>query len=59
MTEMTTMPEGPRPKRVNGKQDKKLGPVLVSGNRLAVHFGVPIEAHGVEAKLAKMRQRLH
>jgi len=41
MTEMTTMPEGPRPKRVNGKQDKKLGPVLVSGNRLAVHFGVP------------------
>jgi hypothetical protein len=47
MTEMTTMPEGPRPKRVNGKQDKQLGPVLVSGNRLAVHFGVPIEARTV------------
>jgi hypothetical protein len=39
MTETTTA-ERPRAKRGNGKRDKALGPVLVSGNRLAVHFGV-------------------
>jgi hypothetical protein len=39
MTDTTTT-ERPRPKRGNGKRrDKALGPVLVSGNRLAVHFG--------------------
>jgi hypothetical protein len=40
MTEATHSSNEQRPKRANGKQDKKLGPVLVSGNRLAVHFGV-------------------
>jgi hypothetical protein len=29
-----------RAKRANCKQDMKLGPALVSGNRLALHFGV-------------------
>jgi phage terminase Nu1 subunit (DNA packaging protein) len=37
MTEATTF-DRPRPKRGNGRRDKALGPVLVSGNRLAVHF---------------------
>ena len=36
----TTTVDRSRSKRANGKQDKKLGPVLVSANRLAVHFGV-------------------
>jgi hypothetical protein len=38
MTETATTAGPPKAKRANGK-DKKLGPVLVSGNRLAVHFG--------------------
>ena len=32
--------ERPRAKRGNGRRDNALGPVLVSGNRLARHFGV-------------------
>ena len=40
MPEMTTR-NADRPKRSSGgKREKILGPVLVSGNRLAVHFGV-------------------
>jgi hypothetical protein len=40
MTDTATSSERPRAKRGNGrKRDKALGPVLVSGNRLAVHFG--------------------
>ena len=37
MTETTS--ERSRAKRANGKQSRALGPVLVSGNRLAKHFG--------------------
>ena len=39
MTETATMAGPPKAKRASGK-DNKLGPALVSGNRLAVHFGV-------------------
>jgi hypothetical protein len=37
MAETTATPERSRAKRGNGS--KRLGPILVSGNRLAVHFG--------------------
>jgi hypothetical protein len=40
MTRTATTTERPRAKRANGRRDKALGPVLVSANRLAVHFGV-------------------
>ena len=41
MTETTTTLDQPRPKRSNGsRREKALGPELVSGNRLARHFGV-------------------
>ncbi len=36
MTEMAVQ-HGERPKRRNGAE---LGPVLISGNRLAAHFGI-------------------
>jgi hypothetical protein len=39
MTDTTTTLDRPRPKRGNRRRDKALGPVLVSGNRLAVHLG--------------------